>query len=207
MPEPNHISFSVAILAGGQSRRMGQNKALLKGGDVITLQRVINVVKVLTDDLFLVTNTPEVYRTFRLPMTPDLVPNKAALGGIYTAISQARYEWSLVLACDMPLLNPKVITFLAGYLNGVDVVCPRVESHPEALHTFYKKTCLPPIKSRITANKLKIIGFFDQVAVQYVGQAALTRISPNFNFLLNMNTPEDLALVRRLVETNEGEKT
>lgn len=181
---------------------MGQNKALLKVGGVAVLQRVINAVENLTDDLFLVTNAPQVYQNFSLPMVPDVVPNKAALGGIYTAILQARYEWTLVLACDMPLLKTQVIIFLADYLDTVDVVCPLIKSYPETLHTFYRKTCLPVIKRQIVADILKITDLFNQVNVQYVNEAMLSSVSPDYNFLLNVNTPADLAIARSLIETD-----
>jgi len=191
--------FSVAILAGGHSRRMGQNKALLEVGGVVILQRVINAVKHLTDDLFLVANTPQLYQDFSLPMQPDVIPDKAALGGVYTAILQARYEWTLILACDMPLLKPEVIAFLAGYLDTADVVCPLVNSYPETLHAFYRKTCLPVIAQQIAADALKIADFFERVNVQYINEAVLAAVTSDFNFLLNVNTPVDLAIARRLV--------
>jgi molybdopterin-guanine dinucleotide biosynthesis protein A len=194
--------FSVAILAGGRSRRMGENKALLKVGGVAVLQRVINAVKNLTDDLFLVTNTPQVYQNFSLPMALDVIPDKAALGGVYTAILQSRHEWTLVLACDMPLLKTQVIIFLADYLNTADVVCPLIKSYPETLHTFYRKTCLPIIKRQIAADILKINDFFDQVNVRYINEAMLSSVTPNYNFLLNVNTPADLAMARSVIETD-----
>ena len=103
--------FSIDILAGGQSRRMVRNKALLKLGGNPIVQWVINTVQELTDDLFLVTNTPGIYTPFNIPMTPDAIPGKAALCGIYTAILHARHDWVLVLACARPLPYPHHSTF------------------------------------------------------------------------------------------------
>ena len=185
--------FSVAILVGGQSRRMGQNKALLDVDGVPLLQRVIDPVRNLTNDLFLVTNTPEIYRRFGVRMVGDVMPGKAALGGIYTALLTARHEWVFLLACDMPKLDPNVITFLAEHRVGVDVVTPRIESHPETLHTFYRQSCRSLIKPRLTANELRVTDVYAEARVCYVDQTMLAQVSDNFNFLINLNTLADLA--------------
>ena len=170
---------------------MGQNKALMKLGGSSILQWEINTVKDLTPDFFLVTNSPQIYTPFNTPTKPDVLPGKAALGGIYTALTYARHNWVLVLACDMPLLNPAIITFLAQQRQDADVVIPLVGNRPETLHAFYHKRCLPAIRQRINADKLKVIGFFDEVRVRYVNKGALQAITPNFDYLTNLNTPAE----------------
>ncbi|MFQ5575398.1 MAG: molybdenum cofactor guanylyltransferase [Anaerolineae bacterium] len=199
MAHTKPLPFSIAILAGGQSRRMGRNKALLKLGGSPILQWVINTVQGLTDDLFLVTNTPQIYRPFNVPMTPDAIPGKAALGGIYSAILRARHEWVLVLACDMPLLNPNVITFLARRRQNFDVVAPLVTTHPETLHTYYRKTCLPAVEKQVHSGQLKITGFFEAVNVCYVTKKNLTTVTSNFDFLINLNTPQELQRLQKTI--------
>ncbi len=198
--------FSVAILAGGQSQRMKRNKALMHLGGAPVLQWVINAVKDLAAELFLVTNTPETYKSFNVSMTSDIIPGKAALGGIYTAIAQARHDWVLVLACDMPLLNPTVITFLTEYLIDVDVVSPLIANYPETLHTFYHKNCLSAIEKRIKADRLKVIGFFEEVKVHYVSKQALRTVTSDFNFLTNLNTPDDFRRIEGIIEKSKPHK-
>jgi molybdopterin-guanine dinucleotide biosynthesis protein A len=195
--------FSVAILAGGQSRRMGQNKALLDVAGTVLLQRVINAVQTLTDDLFLVTDSAKRYQKFGLRMVGDAIPGKAALGGIYSAILAAHHEWIFLLACDMPLLDGQVIAFLAGYRAGVDIVTPFVEAQPETLHTFYHKNCLPFIKARLQADQLRVIDFFAEVAVRYVDRTDLVGQTTDFSFLTNLNTPEELAVIRQALAPAE----
>lgn len=191
MDKPD-LLFSVAILTGGQSRRMGQDKAFINLGRLTVLERVINAVNALTDDLFLVTGSPEPYRSFGLPVAPDLIPGKAALGGIYTALSRARYEWVLALACDMPLLEPRALVFQSTFCPQADVVTPWVGASPETLHTFYRKRCLPAIHNRLAANQLKVTGFFAEVRVVYLSAEMLRPFSPQLHCLLNINTPQDL---------------
>lgn len=221
--------YSIAILAGGQSRRMGQNKALIKLGGTTVLQRVIDVAKPLSDDLFLVTTTPSVYAQFQLPMVADIVPNMAALGGIYTALKHACNPWTLVLACDMPFLNLKVIRHMAEYLKmDLDIVCASLEhttaetdgtisgslsetqemhhntsgfiQRPEPLHAFYNQSCLPIIEGQMAVNQLKIATFFGKVRTRYLWQKDFDGIVSDMAFLLNMNTPEDLAKANALLQ-------
>ncbi|HEY85314.1 MAG TPA: molybdenum cofactor guanylyltransferase [Chloroflexi bacterium] len=199
MDQSSITPFSVAILAGGQSRRMGQNKALMRLGGMSILQWEINAVKGLTPDLFLVTNSPQIYTPFNIPTIPDVVPGKAALGGIYTALTYAKHNWVLVLACDMPLLNPAIITFLAQQRQEADAVIPLVGNHPETLHAFYHKRCIPAVQKRISANKLKVIDFFNEVQVRYVNKEALQAITPDFDYLINLNTPAEFQRLEGII--------
>jgi molybdopterin-guanine dinucleotide biosynthesis protein A len=178
---------------------MGRNKALLEINHTPILEYVIKAVTPLTSDLFLVTNQPEVYRHFHLPMVRDIMPEKAALGGLYTAISAAQNDWILVVGCDMPLLKAEVIDFMAGYLNQGDIVCPLIGVHPEPLHAFYQKTCLPFIKERLLNDQLKLTGFYEAVTVQYIDESLLSQVTTDLNFLRNVNTPQDFVDIQRLI--------
>lgn len=192
--------YSIAILAGGQSRRMGRNKALIDLHGKPVLQWVIDSVAPLTDDLFLVTNTPAEYRAFNLPMVGDIFPGNAALGGIYTGIVKARHEWVLLLACDMPLVRADVIDLLASLRDDADVVVPRVTPHPETLHAFYRKTCIPAIELRLAEKSLRVVGFFDDVTVRYVSAEQIAAVAGNTDFLTNLNTPEELHRVQKILK-------
>ena len=190
---------SIAILAGGKSKRMGQDKAFLPVGKQIVIERVIERVRPLTDDLYISTNTPEAFSQFNLPMVADIHPNKAALGGIYSAISAAQHQSVLIVACDMPFLNVDLLSYLIKLSPTANVVAPLINPpQPETLHTVYGKTCLPAIEKRLLANKLRIIGFFDDVTVRYVEQKEIAAIDPNLYSFVNMNTPQDLERVRKL---------
>ncbi len=192
--------FSIAILAGGQSRRMGRNKALISVAGKTILAHVVDELAPLSDDLFLVTNTPETYRTFNLPMVGDIIPNMAALGGIFTAISHAKHDWVFVVACDMPLLEARVINGMATHQQGVDIVTPCLDGHPDALHTFYNKRCLPAVKNQLSNRRLKVIEFFEKLRVCYLSKNDFRKYSVGFNFLMNINTPEDLARVEKILK-------
>jgi molybdopterin-guanine dinucleotide biosynthesis protein A len=191
--------ISVAILAGGKSTRMGRDKAFLEVGGKMVVERVIERVQPLTDDLFVNTNTPTHYEQFRLRMEKDVYPGKAALGGIFTAIHAARHPHVLVVACDMPFLNSGLLKYLADMAPIADVVIPLVSPpQPETLHAVYSKACLPVIEPRLRANRLRIIGFFDDVSVHYIERQEVTRFDPQFRSFINLNTPDDLDKARHL---------
>ena len=200
MFEGENTLVSVAILAGGKSKRMGQNKAFLRVGNKMVIERVIDRVQPLTDDLFISTNSPDAFSQFNLPMVGDLYPDKAALGGIYTAIHSAQHHRVLIVACDMPFLNIDLLNHLIKLSPTVDVVAPLINPpQPETMHAVYGKACLPAIEKRLLADKLRIIGFFDDVTVRYVEKNEIATIDPDFYSFINMNTPEDLERVRKLV--------
>jgi molybdopterin-guanine dinucleotide biosynthesis protein A len=191
--------ISVAILAGGQSRRMGQDKAFLPLGGRPVVERVLERVVTLSDDVTIVTNKPDKYRHLGCQVVSDVYPDKGALGGIYTAIHAARYSHCLVVACDMPFLDAGLLRYLMGLVPGFDVVIPRIEEFPETLHAIYGQKCLEPIRRRLLAGRLKIIGFFTDVRVRYVERDDVARFDPTFRSFLNMNTPADWKRLQQLV--------
>ena len=92
------------VLAGGKSSRMGQNKALMSLGGKRLVDRVVEVMRSVFDDLLMVTNTPDVYADLGMPMVQDVWPEKGSLGGVYSAIYHVATPYCLVVACDMPFL-------------------------------------------------------------------------------------------------------
>jgi molybdopterin-guanine dinucleotide biosynthesis protein A len=188
---------SVAILAGGQSKRMGQDKAFLEIGGVTVIERVIAQVKQLTDDLIISTNSPEKYEDFGYRLVTDIYPNKAALGGIYSAIQSAYHNNVLIVACDMPVLNQALLHYLIELAPTADAIVPLISPQPETLHAVYSKNCLIAIKSNLLANRLRIIDFFDDVSVHYVDRDEIAKYDPAFYSFTNMNTLEEFNKVKR----------
>ncbi len=197
---------SIAVLAGGQSTRMGQDKAFLKVGGESVIERVLAVVRPLSDDCFISTNSPAKYEQFGLRLVSDIYPNKAALGGIYTVIQAARHLGVLVVACDMPFLQVDLLNYLMELAPLADVVVPVVNPpQPETLHAIYSKRCLPAIESRLFANRLRITGFFEAVSVRYVERQEIATFDPDFHSFVNMNTPSEWQAVQALADKLNAE--
>jgi molybdopterin-guanine dinucleotide biosynthesis protein A len=191
------MSVSAAVMAGGKSRRMGRDKAWLDVGDGRPIvQRVIDVLREVADEVFLVAND-ERYRTLGLRVVPDRFPEGGALGGIATGIGAAAHDRVLVAACDMPFLIPDMFRLLIERSEDADAVVPKIADEYETLHALYTKACLPPIERALASGKMRVISFFGDVRVRALDEAELRRVDPDLQSFTNVNTPEELAAAKR----------
>ena len=198
------MKITGVIQAGGKSARMGgQPKALLELGGRRIIDRVVDVVRAVADDLLIVTNTPELYAGLGLPMVADVFPDHGSLGGIYSGLKAAPGEAAFTVACDMPFLMAEVARLVTGRAGEADVVVPRVGEQWETLHACYAKSCLAPMESRLRAGQLKIIGFFGDVRVLEIAEAEVARFRAPELVFMNVNTPEELARARTLLSALE----
>jgi molybdenum cofactor guanylyltransferase len=188
------------ILAGGKSRRMGRDKAFLPLGKGMLIERVIEVIQQVADDVILITNTPEQYQRFGLPMFADVIPEAGSLGGIYTGLMHAKTAHSLCLACDMPFVKPAFLRLLCETAAEADVVIPRNTEDFQPLCAVYSQACREAIRQRIEAGRLKITGFFEQVRVRVIQGELLARYDPHNVMFFNANTPEEYEQAQRLLE-------
>ncbi len=196
------LAFSLAIIAGGQSRRMGRDKAFVDIGGKALIEHVIERGADLGQtETILIANKPADYKHLRLPMYCDALPDKGSLGGIYTALIEAASEYVLVLACDMPFINRELLRFMIAQIDAdIDIIVPRVDGYPQALHAIYSKTCIAPIRAQLAANRLKIIRFYDKMRLRYLDEAEYAEFDPAGRSFANLNTPEELEAARLLFQ-------
>jgi molybdopterin-guanine dinucleotide biosynthesis protein A len=193
------------VQAGGKSTRMGgQPKALLDVGGRRIIDRVVQVLRAVTDEVLIVTNTPELYASLGLPMVSDVFPDHGSLGGIYSGLRAARGDAAFTVACDMPFLTPAIAELVVGRAGRADVVIPEVGQYLETLHASYARACLPHMMARLARGELRVTSFFDQVRVLRIGQAEMEHLRDPAVAFMNVNTPEDLAEARRLAPALEG---
>ena len=186
--------LTVAIQAGGQSSRMGEDKALkpFLGRPLIT--RVVDRLQPIADELIVTTNRPADYAFLHLPLFLDIKPGRGALGGLHTAIASAKSLLVAVVACDMPFASAPLLETAARLLveENADVVIPRSPEGLEPLHAVYRReTCLPAIESAIEADQWKVIAWFPQVKVL---ELAVDDERPFWN----VNTPEEFVEAERI---------
>ncbi len=186
-------AITVAVLAGGASRRMGVDKSFVELGGKLMIQRTLEQVQALQAPLLLVTNAPDRYRQFQVPMVGDVVLGKGSLGGIYSALVHSTTPYTLCVACDMPFLNVDLMTYLVSLCSGFDAVVPVVDGQPQGLHAVYHRRCAKVIRQLMDRNALRISDLFDQLRVRLVGESALRLLDPELRSFTNLNTPEELA--------------
>lgn len=198
--------LSVAILAGGQSRRMGRDKALLELGGRTLLEHVVARVQPVASEIIVVASRRPEYDRFGLRLVDDLYPQSGSLGGIYTAISAAKHSHCLVVACDMPFVNTELVAYMASLPRTYDVLVPALPAERsdqggketlETLHAIYSKACLPAIERHLREGIFKIVGFFSEVRVERVPEETVRRFDPQLLSFFNANTPEEFEWAQR----------
>jgi molybdopterin-guanine dinucleotide biosynthesis protein A len=187
--------LTLVIQAGGESRRMGADKALLPFLGQPLILRPLNRLAGLADEVLVTSNQPESYRFLGLAPIPDLLPGFGALSGLYTALSVASHPYVAVVACDMPFASLELFAFELVLLRetGADAVIPRSEAGTEPFHAVYRReTCLPHVRAALENGKRRVDAWFPQVLIRYLEPAEIIAYDPDQRAFLNINTAEEL---------------
>jgi len=194
-----HIKFAALVLAGGQSSRMGTNKALLQAyPDGPTLIEIVieKVREAGAQEVFIVANMREPYDFLGSPIVEDAIKDIGPLGGILGGLRASTCEQNLVVACDMPNINPAVIRKMTWLIGKYDVVVPRwVDSagavHVEPLHAFYSQASLSKLEACIVAGVFAPLACLPSLHTRYMEDAELAPFENLASIFRNMNRPED----------------
>ena len=185
------------ILAGGLSKRMGQNKALLTFNGVRIIQIISDLLTKLFKEVIIVTNSPEIYQFLPLTKIKDIFPGVGALAGIHSALYHSPTPYIFVTACDMPFLHKGVIGYINSVRKDYDIVVPVSTYGLEPLHALYRATTFDVIDTMLRKGHKQIISVFDQLRVKKVFPHEIKQIDPEFRSFWNLNTPDDYkALVK-----------
>lgn len=194
------LALSVAILAGGKSSRMGQNKALLTIGSKSIIQHVIDAVASLSPDaLMIVTNTPTDYEHLGHKMVADTLTGYGAISGIVSALHHSNGNPVLVIACDMPFIQPALLNLLIEqFQHGSDqAVMPTIAGYPQGVLALYDPSCLPHFEAAVNAGQRKLKTIFDSLDnVHYIDESIWQAVDPNGHSFINVNTPDELNIAR-----------
>jgi len=197
---------SAVVLAGGKSSRLGADKALLLLDGEPLIARTVQQLCALSDDLIIVTNSPERFEPLGLAarLVADERPGEGSLMGIYSGLKAARHPHALVVACDMPFLNAPLLDYMLSIMPTCDVVVPRVAGMLEPLHAVYGRSCLPWMARLLDEGERKIIAFFPYVKVRYVEEDEISRFDPLHLSFVNINTPQDWEQVQELLSRRKS---
>lgn len=196
---------TAAVLAGGISLRMGQNKALLRLGKKTMIERVIEPLQRIFREVIVVTNTPELYpmlKNVRFQQDYITTSERNSLVGIYTALLKSTTPYVFVIACDMPFVNTSLITYMVEQLKDEDIVIPHINGFYEPLHTIYGKGCIRPIKRLLDNNIYKItdtITVTGNVSVRRINHEEIIKYDKDMKCFLNVNTYDDYLKVKKLL--------
>ncbi|OGT00795.1 MAG: hypothetical protein A3F73_00215 [Gallionellales bacterium RIFCSPLOWO2_12_FULL_59_22] len=178
------------IMAGGDSRRMGTDKASLLFGGQTLLQSVIATMRHLFPDVIVSVRQPR--DGIDLPQVCDEQPNGGPLAGLAASLEQINTPWAFMVACDMPFVAPEVVEILAKYRLQHQAVVPVVHGHPQPLAAFYAVNCLAPLRASLAAQQNSVRGLLKQLDVRYVDEAEMLAADPLLHSFFDLDTPQDV---------------
>jgi len=201
---PNDIAS--IILAGGKSSRMGKDKAGLKlDGRLMILQSIARKLLTISDEVIVATDGRRYDDlNIRVKWVDDVYPGAGSLVGLYSGLKEASSDYALVVACDMPFLNLELLRYMIALPRDYDILAPRMGDKIEPLHAIYSRNCLTAIARLLEAGHKKIMDLYDEVRVRYISQEVIDKYDPEHRSFFNINTPDQLAEARAIIEESRG---
>ena len=180
------------ILAGGKSRRMGTNKALIPLLGRPMIQWVLERIRPFCEEIWVVGGEAEDYRFLNVPTVKDRIPQMGPLGGLYTGLLTSSSEWNLVVSCDAPFLPTTLIKHLVLLLrqhsaSGYQLFLPATQDKDQPLSALYSKKCLPVVQQLLTNQELALKRLFSFVPTLRV---------PWREPWIQVNTPQDFQRIK-----------
>lgn len=179
------------VLAGGENRRMGRDKAFLEFRGRPLVERAINALKGICGAVVVVTNSPERYAPYEVTVAPDAFAIRGPLTGIYTGMTASDDEYHIVVACDMPFLHAGLLAFMAREAGGYDAAVPRIGGLLEPLHAVYHRRLLPDIEALLKKDRRRIQELFEGKNVRFITESEVERYDPLHRSFINLNTPQE----------------
>ena len=194
---------TAVIMAGGQSQRMGCDKATLVVGEDTLLQRVAAIIRPLFGGVVVSVRQPR--SDIELPQICDDYPDSGPLAGLHAGLAQAGTPWIFAVATDMPFLQPALIEVLAGLRAEHQAVVPVVHGHVQPLAAFYSRAALPSIQAILEGRgKRSVRAALAQLNVLYVDESELLVADPGLRSFVDLDTPQDLVEARRHARSEEA---
>lgn len=185
------------ILAGGDSQRMGRDKAgLVLGGQTLLQQVAAAMGKVFPE---VIVSVRRLRPDINLPQVCDVQADEGMpavagpLAGLVSGLGRITTPWAYVVACDMPFVQPAMIELLAGYRPEYQAVVPVAGGHPQPLAAFYARSCLDTIHAHLAAGgKNSLRAVLENLQVRYVDEAELSKADPGLRSFFDLDTPQDV---------------
>lgn len=180
--------ITIIILAGGKSSRMKQDKGFVMLRDKRMIEHVLDKAKKLSDKIIIIANNTA-YQQFGFPSYADLIKDCGPIGGIYTGLVNSTAQKNLVLSCDAPFINEKVLATLIEQTNDEDVLAAEHSGKTEPLCAIYDLNCKTFLKKFIDEGSFKMMEVLQKLNTVKINFADS---EPNENWFANINTPEEL---------------
>ena len=187
------IGFAVA---GGQSLRMGCDKALLPWGHTTLLDHTLDRLRAACSEVRILSGAEPRYPDRGVPVEVDTLPEGGPLAGVCAGLARAGELSGLFLALDLPFAPVSLLRHLAGLALEFDAVVPVTADGVHPLCAAYGPACLVPIRRRLEGGERKMTCFWPDVRVREVGAGELSAFGEPEQMLRNVNTPEEYERLR-----------
>lgn len=179
----------VAVLAGGQSRRMGRDKALLPLGDQTLIEHVLAAARPLAHP-GLIVGDPAAYGHLGWPVHADCRPGRGPLGGLYTALRTTAAP-VLLLACDLPFLTPAFLRYLVSRRGPQQAVVPHTAAGLQPLCALYEPSCMATVEAAIQADQLGMRHLLGNLSLDLVREKDWRPYDERDLLFANLNAPAE----------------
>ena len=184
------------ILAGGQSLRLGKDKALTTVGGMNLIERVSSRLKLFSDRIMVVTSQelfPLLTASYQGEIIVDKYIRRGPLVGVYTGLLAATSQHILAVACDMPFLNVELLNYIINLSAGYDAIVPCLSGgETEPLHAVYSRNCIGTIKGMLESKDWSMNTLLKKLNVRCVTEEECRRYDPELLSFFNVNNRQDL---------------
>lgn len=191
-----HAQVAAAILAGGRAQRFGgrdKSRLVVRGRTIIVRQ--VEVLQRVAAHVFIVAPDAERFADVGLPVHADRIAGVGAIGGVHAALDASPLERVLVVACDMPFLDERLLTRLAELAESADAAWVRTASGPEPLLACYQRRTRTALEDAMHEGRLKLADLAGRIQVRELGGDELAAFGRVEELAANVNSPADLGKV------------
>ncbi|MBW1918188.1 MAG: molybdenum cofactor guanylyltransferase [Deltaproteobacteria bacterium] len=194
-----------AILAGGESRRLGKDKATQRLAGRPLAQWVAAALAPLVQECWLISNHLQLHLGLDLPLVTDLIPGRGVLGGLLTALFYARPPLVLLAPCDTPFLQTDLLRYLVAQAQGkgVEAVVCQSNRGLEPLPAVFRGRLFSRLEAFLTQGDYRVREFLRHCRTRLVPAETVARFDPQEQSFLNLNTPAELRQAQRLVKASD----
>jgi molybdopterin-guanine dinucleotide biosynthesis protein MobB len=199
---------TVIVLAGGKSKRMGADKALIEWQGKPLLWQIVERFQRAGFSVIVAGGPYEWAQRLKglpAPVVADLPAHEGfgPLAGIEAGLLNIKTQPPVprpsslvpfvgVIACDLPFADPNLLSWLAGQIGDADAVVPIVDGEPQPLHAVYARSCLPHLVAQLESQDKSVKSFLKRLKVVWVGEEEWQKVADPICLKAHLNEPEDL---------------
>ena len=202
--EKKYTSFSILVLAGGRSSRMGLNKdkghMQFKGTSLIgyVLNNIMSIKGVTRRNVIIV-GPKEKYSKYQFTVVEDFYPQKGPLGGIFSGLQYSKTAYNLVIGYDMPFIEPKLVEYMFKQSKGYDLVIPTYgQELYEPLCAIYSKNCLKVMERNLKNDILAVRNIFSFCKIRLIREEEIRMFDPELHYFFNINVQNDFVEAEKI---------